>query len=103
MFIWSSRGTCSRTPLAGKKTIDSTKGPRNRSAGMSLLHLVKLWLWLSLLASLAGWTLSAIGQLNRAGYVVFFGIAAAIVLVCRRTIMAELGQNTLSLQKICRR
>jgi hypothetical protein len=70
---------------------------------MSLLRLVKLWLWLSLLASLAGWTLSAIGQLNRAGYVVFFGIAAAIVLVCRRTIMAELGQNTLSLQKICRR
>jgi hypothetical protein len=70
---------------------------------MSLLRLVKLWLWLSLLASLAGWTLSALGQLNRAGYVVFFGIAAAIVLVCRRTIMAELGQNTPSLQKICRR
>src|ERR1017187_7819313 len=103
MFIGSGRVTSSRTPWTGKKTIDSTKGPRNRSAGMSLPRLVKFWLWLSLLTSLAGWILSAIGQLNRAGYAVLFGLATAIVLLCRGTILAEPGQNTPSLQKICGR
>jgi hypothetical protein len=70
---------------------------------MSLPRLVKFWLWLSLLTSLAGWILSAIGQLNRAGYAVLFGLATAIVLLCRGTILAEPGQNTPSLQKICGR
>jgi hypothetical protein len=38
----------------------------------SLLSAVKLWIWLSVLASAAGWGLSALGQLNRTGYLVFF-------------------------------
>jgi len=70
---------------------------------MSLLRFVKLWLWLAVFASLAGWSLSALGQLNRAGYLIFFGVAAALVLVCRKAIQAELGCQALRLQKICRR
>ena len=39
---------------------------------MSFLPLVRLWLWVSAFASAAGWTLSACGQLNRAGYGIAF-------------------------------
>jgi hypothetical protein len=43
---------------------------------MSFLPLVRLWLWVSAFASAAGWTLSACGQLNRAGYgIAFIGFA----------------------------
>lgn len=45
---------------------------------MSLLPLVKIWLWISTLATLAGWSLSAVGQLNRPGYLVF-GVMACVV------------------------
>jgi len=38
---------------------------------------VRLWLWVSVLASAAGWGLSAAGQLNRAGYAVV--IVAAVL------------------------
>jgi len=41
------------------------------------LRVAGFWIWFSALAGLAGWTLSALGQLNRAGYVIFFSIAAA--------------------------
>lgn len=46
---------------------------------MSFLPAVKLWLWISVLASLAGWSLSLVGQLNRLGYVVV-GVLALIAL-----------------------
>jgi len=46
---------------------------------MSFLPLVKLWIWISALASLAGWTLSASGQLNRPGYMACFAVAAIIL------------------------
>lgn len=42
---------------------------------MSFLPLVKAWIWISALATLAGWALSAVGQLNRLGYATFFSIA----------------------------
>jgi hypothetical protein len=45
---------------------------------MSFLPAVKIWIWVSVLASLAGWVLSMAGQLNRVGYVVV-GLAAAFV------------------------
>lgn len=45
---------------------------------MSLLPLVRVWIWVSTLATLAGWSLSAVGQLNRGGYLVFGGLVAAI-------------------------
>jgi hypothetical protein len=51
---------------------------------MSCLFLVEIWIWVSSLASVAGWTLSALGQLNRPGYAVFFAAAAVLVLVCRK-------------------
>ncbi len=45
---------------------------------MSFLPLVRVWIWLSVLASVAGWLLSALGQLNRVGYAVF----GCVVVVC---------------------
>ena len=44
---------------------------------MSFLPLVRIWIWVSVLASAAGWLLSALGQLNRTGYAVFAGVVVA--------------------------
>jgi len=41
---------------------------------MSFLSFVKAWLWISALATGTGWILSALGELNRRGYVVTFAI-----------------------------
>ena len=49
-----------------------------------MLPCVRLWLWISAFASLAGWGLSAAGQLNRPGYAVAFGAAAIIFFLLRR-------------------
>ena len=43
--------------------------------------LVRLWIWISAFASLAGWGLSALGQLNRTGYAVCLGAAATVFLL----------------------
>jgi hypothetical protein len=51
---------------------------------MSLLPLVKAWIWVSALATLAGWSLSAVGQLNRGGYLVFGGLVAVVFLLGRK-------------------
>ena len=48
------------------------------------MKLAKFWIWCCALANLAGWSLSAIGQLNRVGYAVFFAAAAAIFFLCRK-------------------
>src|ERR1051326_4139005 len=45
---------------------------------MSFLPLVRLWLWISVLATSAGWLLSALGQLDRPGYVAVFCVAAVL-------------------------
>lgn len=50
---------------------------------MIFLPLVKFWIWISALATLAGWALSAAGQLNRIGYAVFF-FAFAVFIWWRR-------------------
>jgi hypothetical protein len=47
---------------------------------MSFLPAVKIWIWVSVLASVAGWTLGAMGFLNRIGYAVF-GFVALFVLI----------------------
>jgi len=47
---------------------------------MSFLPAVKLWIWVSVLASLAGWLLSLVAQLSLAGYIAF-GVLAAVVLL----------------------
>jgi hypothetical protein len=41
---------------------------------MKMLPFVRLWICLAAFASLAGWTLSALGQLNRIGYAVAFAV-----------------------------
>jgi hypothetical protein len=70
---------------------------------MSLLPAVKLWLWLSVLASLAGWGLSLVGQLNRLGYVIV-GVVALIVLNEARARRAvEFGKGPWRWRKIRRR
>ncbi|HTX21913.1 MAG TPA: hypothetical protein VMD27_08680 [Candidatus Aquilonibacter sp.] len=46
---------------------------------MSFLPLVRFWIWVSAFATLAGWTLSALGQLNRPGYAV--SIAAFVLFI----------------------
>src|SRR5437867_1689608 len=46
---------------------------------MSLCPLVRHGIWLTVLATVAGWTLSALGQLNQAGYLVFFCLAAILL------------------------
>lgn len=45
---------------------------------MSFLPAVKVWIWVSVLASFAGWTLGTVGFLNRIGYVVI-GLVGVIV------------------------
>jgi len=45
--------------------------------------LVRLWIWISAFASLAGWGLSAAGELNRKGYTICAGLAAIIFFLRR--------------------
>src|SRR5215831_16130130 len=51
---------------------------------MSFLPLVKIWIWISVLATVAGWVLSALGQLNRTGYLIFCIVAGIGVWSWRR-------------------
>ena len=48
------------------------------------MPFAKLWIWVSVLASLAGWSLSAIGQLNRPGYLVFLAFASILFFLYRK-------------------
>jgi hypothetical protein len=45
---------------------------------------VRLWIWISAFASLAGWGLSAAGQLNRTGYTVAFAAFAVFIFFQRK-------------------
>jgi hypothetical protein len=51
---------------------------------MSLLPLVGIWLWVSALATVAGWSLSLVGMLNRTGYLFFGALAVVVFLVGRK-------------------
>jgi hypothetical protein len=68
----------------------------NRQRQMSFLPLVKLWLWLSALATLAGWTLSAFGQLNIVGYLIFFTAFAIFIFVLRRELRPRIKSSRTS-------
>ncbi len=70
---------------------------------MTFLPLVRLWLWISALASIAGWTLSALGQLNRPGYAVFFAAFAVLVLVCHKKLGLVSCKKRSRWKKILRR
>jgi hypothetical protein len=52
---------------------------------MLFLRAVQYWIILSTLASVAGWTLSALGMLNRTGYVLFAAVAIALAFVLRKS------------------
>ena len=51
---------------------------------MSFLLLLKTWIWISVLASVIGWLLSAVGELNYKGYLVFSGVIFGGWLLGRR-------------------
>jgi hypothetical protein len=48
------------------------------------MSLVRLWLWVSVFASTAGWTLSAFGELNRTGYGIFFAAFVVFLFVASK-------------------
>jgi hypothetical protein len=70
---------------------------------MSSIPLVRIWIWISVLATAAGWILSALGQLNRIGYLVFFGVAAAVYFFGRKRFGWSAGPIHLNLKKLSRR
>src|SRR5437868_11458056 len=74
-----------------------------RSANGMTTRLVRLWLWLSALATAAGWILSALGQLNRIGYLVFAAIAIIVLWLGRQSLGLDLRQSTSDWKKIGRR
>jgi len=92
----------SKTGARGKKTFDAQgkSAYGRRRVKMSFLPLVRLWLWVSALATAAGWTLSVLGQLNRPGYAILF---AAFVFFFRKELGTVSGNKTLRLKKIRRR
>src|ERR1035437_5924106 len=67
---------------------------------MSFLPLVRLWLWVSVLASAAGWILSALGQLNRGGYIVFFAFGASLIWFWRQPLGLDFRLPALKWRKI---
>jgi hypothetical protein len=70
---------------------------------MSSLPLVRIWIWISVLATSAGWILSAVGQLNRAGYLVFFALSVGIFLFGRKRFGWGVGSVSLNPKKLRRR
>jgi hypothetical protein len=70
---------------------------------MPFLQPVKIWIWLAALASLAGWILSAFGQLNRAGYLIFFAAAFAVVFLWRRKNPPQNDSKKFNWKKFSRR
>jgi hypothetical protein len=51
---------------------------------MPVQPFVQLWIWISMFATLAGWILSAFGQLNRGGYAVAFVLFAIFIFTARK-------------------
>jgi hypothetical protein len=68
-----------------------------------MIPFVRFWIWISAFASLAGWTLSALGQLNRTGYVVAFALFAVFVFWQRQQLGFAAGTGQGRLRKFRRR
>ena len=64
---------------------------------------VRIWLWLSVLGGVAGWGLSALGQLNRVGYSLFFGLVAAVLWFGRKRMGWELPRRPCRWRRLRRR
>ncbi len=70
---------------------------------MSLLPLIRIWLWVSALATLAGWLLSALGQLNQVGYLAFCAVAVVSLLLGRSAFGWKWAGSGLNWKKTRRR
>jgi hypothetical protein len=70
---------------------------------MLIIPLVRLWLWVSAFAVAAGWILSALGQLNRPGYTIFFAVFAVFLFFFRKELGFVSGNKTSRLKKFLRR
>jgi hypothetical protein len=70
---------------------------------MSLLPLVRIWIWISVFATSAGWILSALGELNYAGYLGFFGISIVVYLLGRKRLGWQVGAVSFNLKTLRRR
>jgi hypothetical protein len=70
---------------------------------MSFVPLVRLWLWVSTFAVAAGWSLSALGQLNRVGYGLAFFIFIIFILAARKQLDLVSGGKFFNCKKFLRR
>src|ERR1700756_2718465 len=70
---------------------------------MSSIPLVRIWIWISILATSAGWLLSAMGELNQIGYLVFFAVAITVYLFGRKRCGWSAGPLHLNWKKVSRR
>lgn len=70
---------------------------------MLFLRAVQFWIILSTLASVAGWTLSAVGMLNKTGYAIFGAIVIALAFVFRKSALFSSFPSVQSLRKVRRR
>jgi hypothetical protein len=70
---------------------------------MAFLSLVRLWLWISAFATAAGWILSAPGQLNRPGYMIFFAGFAVLLWVGRKKLGLVPAEKNRSWKKFLQR
>jgi len=70
---------------------------------MSFVPLVRLWLLVSAFASAAGWTLSALGQLNRAGYGIAFAAFIVFLVAARKGLGLVPGTGFFCWKKFQRR
>jgi hypothetical protein len=68
-----------------------------------MLPVLQFWLWISAFATLAGWILSAFGQLNRAGYVVACACFAVFLVLQRHSLGFSRKQFSLAVRKDIRR
>lgn len=70
---------------------------------MPVRPFVQLWLWISAFATLAGWALSALGELNRVGYTVALVLFAGFLVLQRRNLGFSRDSLSLAVRKVCRR
>jgi hypothetical protein len=69
----------------GLWTLDFGLWTLNSNLPHMFLRAVKCWILLSTLASVAGWTLSALGMLNKTGYAIFAAAVAVLIFAFRKS------------------
>lgn len=73
------------------------------TSAMSFPRLLRLWIWFSVTATTAGWTLSALGRLNCGGYLVFLLLAALILFFARAPLDLTGPESGATFKKLGRR